>query len=100
MKNIKNLEVGSVYFNMNKFLKTYLKTKEQLIIPSTQITIQNDTDLLVDGCKNIIDYDNNLIQLKLKNMSISIYGNNLKIVYLNDNKALISGKIDRLEYIK
>lgn len=84
---------------MKDFFESYLQ-KQQLIVPTTQITLQNDTDILIDGCKSIIDYDETLIQLKLKNMNISIYGNKLKIVYLNNNKALISGKIERLEYIK
>lgn len=99
MNKIKKLEVRGVNFNMNTFFESYLR-KSQLIVPSTQIILQNDTDLLVDGCKSIIDYDDTLIQLKLKNMNISIYGNQLKIIYLNNNKALISGKIDRLEYVK
>lgn len=74
--------------------------KTQDIVPSIQIVIHNDRDVLIDGCKSIIDYDENIIQLRLKNMNIAIYGSSLKIVYLNNNKALISGKIDRLEYIK
>lgn len=84
---------------MNNFIDEYID-KCKKIAPQIQVVMQNDTDLLIDGCKSIIDYDNNLIQLKLKNMIIAIYGTNLKIMYLNNKKAHINGKIDRLEYIK
>lgn len=47
--------------------------------------------------KRIIDINDKSVIISLKNVSVTIKGNNLRLIKLDKNEILINGKVERLE---
>lgn len=47
--------------------------------------------------KRIIDINDKSVIISLKNESVTIKGNNLRLIKLDKNEILINGKVERLE---
>lgn len=58
-----------------------------------------NTEILIEGSNNIVDYYDNYIKVQTKNVYIIIDGKNLNINEINDKELLISGNITNIGYI-
>lgn len=93
---------------MGKKLRTNLKKNKQKIrffgtdevaeLSGPIIRLCSNKEMSVDGCRNIVDYYENLIKLNLSGGSVTVTGNNLCIVSLTDNSATIKGNILNVEF--
>lgn len=62
------------------------------------IEIVSNTCALVDGCKGVLEYTEELIKLDLGKKSVSFSGNSLTIKSLSMEQALVEGFIVRVEF--
>ena len=62
------------------------------------IEIISNCCALVDGCKGILEYDDNLIKLSLGKRAVSFSGNNLSIKSLSMEQAMVEGFIMSMEF--
>lgn len=64
----------------------------------TQIQILENREVVVEGCKEILEYDDNRIRLKTKRLEVSIWGGGLELKCFNAENIIISGKVERVEF--
>lgn len=81
-----------------KFLEK-LNLPDELVYDYVKITMIENTEILIEGSNNIVDYYDNYIKVQTKNVYIIIDGKNLNINEINDKELLISGNITNIGYI-
>lgn len=62
-----------------------------------KITIINDTNLIVEGYKKLLEYSENEIIYLTNKKKITLTGTNLKIARINRYELLIVGKINMVK---
>ncbi len=80
------------------------KFAEELQIPESavkntfRIEMRSTTDMSVEGCAGIVEYDENYISLNLCNCILSIRGIDLEITSFSEMQVLISGSVTDLSF--
>ena len=74
------------------------KIAEKLPSGNTQLQMTNNTELEIEGCKKIIEYDENMIEIKLERNTLKIFGSDLKTTCFSTGYVTIYGKISSLEF--
>ena len=69
-----------------------------MVTSLTKVTTIENTDVLIEGYKQIVDYYDDYIKIKTHNMELVIDGNNLDIKEITDDDLCISGDIYSLNY--
>ena len=75
-----------------------LQIPQKIVNGQSSIEITSNREMIIDGTKGIIDYEENLIKLSLGYCTLDITGNHLTIKSLIDENIVISGFIIRIEY--
>ncbi|MGN1041237.1 MAG: YabP/YqfC family sporulation protein [Acutalibacteraceae bacterium] len=73
----------------------YLKTS---IVNSVHIEMKSNREMVIEGCKQIDEYDENVVKVKTPKMDISVFGRNIEIQCLNSDSLIISGVICSVEF--
>ena len=73
---------------------------ESFAIETPQITLQGNHEAVIEGCKKILLYDENVIQLIAGKRELRFYGKNLAIKCLTAEKVIIKGEFNKIEYIR
>lgn len=85
----------------NKF--NFTVDKEELlstqIIKGAHIEFFSNIKMIIEGCKAIVDYQNNYIKLKLKKGYVSIIGTDFLISTFENEKIIINGNIISFEFL-
>ncbi|MDO4282042.1 MAG: YabP/YqfC family sporulation protein [Clostridia bacterium] len=97
---LKNIKVKSAINNAKDKFSDFLEIPQEIVSNYTKITSIEDTDILIEGYKKIVDYYDNYIKIKTNNMYLVIDGSNLDIKEITDSELVISGKIYSLNYKK
>lgn len=80
------------------------KFAEELQIPESavknifRIEIRSRTDISVEGCAGIVEYDESFISLNLCNCVLNIRGIDLEITSFSEMQVLISGTVTDLGF--
>lgn len=69
------------------------------MLNSTCIEMKGNTEAVVEGCKSIEEYDENMIRIKVKKMSVIFFGRCLEIKCMNYDSLVIKGFITSVEFI-
>lgn len=84
----------------NKF--NFIKENNEIfntdIIKNARTEIFSNKRIIIEGCKKIVEYQDNYIKLQLKNSFINILGTNFKITTFEENKIEINGNILTIEF--
>ena len=73
--------------------------KNQARFGANMITeLISNREASIDGCRGVVEYDENYIKLNAGKGTMTLYGSNLQIVSYNDASLLITGKIERIEF--
>lgn len=78
--------------SMLEILKNYLRGEEYYIILYSNF-------IYIYNYKEIVKFTDQFISLKLENMKVNIYGNDLLITKLERRELLIKGNITKVEKI-
>lgn len=68
------------------------------IIKGEHIEMYSNEKIILEGCRNIIDYQNDYIKLKLKKGYIIIMGTDFLISSFEDENIIIKGNIASVEF--
>lgn len=60
---------------------------------------KGNREIVVEGCRSIEEYDENIIKIKVKNMIVSFFGRNLGIKCLTSDSLIIFGFITSVEFL-
>ena len=62
------------------------------------IELEGNKELLLDGCKGIMEYEDNSIKINTDTCIVSITGDELNIRTYTQEQIIVSGKILSLEF--
>ena len=100
-KNMKNsFKVKSKIYSTKEKISDFLELPKEVMLKSTKVTSIENTSVLIEGYKKIVDYYDNYIKIKANNIDIVIDGEGLDIVEITDYELVIEGKIYSLNYQK
>ena len=68
-------------------------------IYTPRIILHKNTQAIIEGCEKIIMYDENMIHLKAKKQEICFYGSQLAIQSFESHDMIITGIINKIEYL-
>lgn len=80
-------------------LGTLLQLPSASLPQMAQIQLLSNREALVDGCKGVIEYNEDSIRLSLGNMTVRFCGRGLQLRSMSEGNLLIDGFIQSLEYI-
>ena len=63
------------------------------------IEIKGNREAVVEGCKSILHYDENIIKVNMNKMIVSFFGRNLEIKCLTTDSLVIKGFITSIEFL-
>jgi len=64
-----------------------------------QIELAGNREAVVDGCKGVLEYDENVVKLATDKMTIRFEGRGLQIKVLTHDSAIVTGFITNIEFI-
>ena len=107
MKNLK--KEGKKLFKKINFKSKISEVKERFIetleLPKelssdfARITMIENSQILIEGKNNIVDYYDNYIKIQTQNVYIILDEKNLKINEITDEEVLISGEISNVGFL-
>lgn len=95
---IKNInKKKSINEAKDRFSK-FLELPQEVIGKSSKITIIQNNSILIEGYKQIIDYYDDYIKIKLNSMDVLIDGKTLDIKEITDSDLVVEGNIYSINY--
>lgn len=73
-------------------------TAETELALSSQLTVLGNHEAVIEGCRDIEEYDEGKIKFSLGNLSISFCGKDLMIKNFGDGSAVICGEIADISF--
>lgn len=64
-----------------------------------KIEILGNREMIIDGCKGVVEYDETIIKLSLGEYVLSLSGDNLLINSFDNSVAIISGQICEISFV-
>ena len=64
-----------------------------------KIEMLGNREMIIDGCKAVVEYEENIIKLSLGEYVLSLSGDNLLINSFDNNVAIISGQICEIFFV-
>ncbi len=74
------------------------KTPVSNMFNSVYLEMKGNREAVIEGCKSIEEYDENMIKIKVKKMSLIFFGRNLEIKCMNHDSLVIEGFITSVEF--
>ncbi len=71
-------------------------TNELGVLP--QLTLLGNREAMLEGCKELTEFENGKVKFNLGNLDICFCGNNLLIKNFGDGSAIISGEISDISF--
>ena len=81
-------------------MKTVIENGKRFVNMDSQIEITGDKEVLVDGCRKILEYNDVFVKVRTWEMTVNIWGNNLSVSDFGSGSIYISGKIQSVELEK
>lgn len=67
--------------------------------PETKLEMLGNRELIIDGCKGIVDYGENYIKLNTGTVMTGVCGDGLLIKSFDNEIAVISGEITEISFV-
>ena len=71
---------------------------EEITTDKPKITILGFEELVIENYKNILEYEEIFIKINTHIGAININGFNLKLIQMNKEDIMITGKIDSIDF--
>lgn len=84
--------------NKFNFIQENNEALHSEIIKGSHMEIFSNKRIIIEGCSNIIDYQEDYIKLKFKKSYLNIFGTCFIINYFDENKIDINGNIVSMEF--
>ena len=82
--------------NKENKIKSYFRKNLYL---DTNISISDNTEVIVENCKKILEYNDIFIKVSTSTVTFQIWGNNLRIKNYEDKGLIIEGVISSIEFL-
>lgn len=67
-------------------------------IDSAHFEINSNKEIIIDGCKCILEYDENFIKIKMDKMDVLFFGEKMEIKCMTTDSLVIKGIIASIEF--
>ncbi len=74
------------------------KILSEMFADEPKIEMLGNREIIIDGCKGVVEYGENLIKLSLGKSTLSVSGDNLVIKSFDSSIAVISGQIGEISF--
>lgn len=81
------------------FIKNKSEILNQETITGSHIEFFSNKKVIIEGCQNIIDYENNYLCLKLNKNYLKIFGSDFFIKEFDNKKIQINGNVQSIEFM-
>lgn len=84
----------------NRFNKinNFLEMPEEITTNKPKLTILGFEELVIENYKNILEYEEIFIKVNTYIGAVNINGLNLKLIQMNQEDIMITGKIDSIDF--
>ena len=79
-------------------INEFLEMPEEIILNKPRITILGFDEMVIENYKNILEYDEVFIKINTHIGAINIKGFDLKLMQMNQEDIMITGKIESLDF--
>lgn len=69
-----------------------------LLAQESHLELCSNRELLVDGCKGIVEYNDTLIRLHIPEGQLKVSGRELQIACMSEDSLIVRGFLSGLEY--
>lgn len=90
---------GSLKRNFSSEINKINFQMKNSVFSPVHIEMKSNSEMAIEGCEQIDEYDENIIKIKAKKMIISVFGKNLQIKCLNPDSLLVYGVICSVEFL-
>ena len=73
-------------------------TSVGVMLDPISIEMKSNKEAIIEGCKSISQYDENVISINMDKMIISFFGRNMEIKCMNSDSMVIRGVISSVEF--
>jgi sporulation protein YqfC len=80
-------------------LRSFFEMPQSAMGGGMHIELSGNTEAVVDGCVGVLEYDENIIRLAGKKMSVRFTGRRLQLKVLTHDSAVLEGFILGVEFI-
>ena len=70
-----------------------------VILNEAKIEMISNRDIIVDGCKGVVEYGENLIKLNIGELVLCLVGDNMIIDSFDSGVAIIRGKFAEISFV-
>ena len=70
-----------------------------LFADEPKIEMLGNREMIIDGCKGVVEYDESILKLSLGEYVLSLSGDNLLINSFDNSVAVISGQICEISFV-
>lgn len=75
------------------------KLVTDLFADEPKIEMLGNREMIIDGCKGVVEYEETIIKLSLGDLVLSLSGDNLLINSFDNSVAVISGQICEISFV-
>ena len=79
-------------------LSNILEIPQGILSRDSQIILTSNKEVIVDSCKGILEYSDNLIRFNCGNLVVKIRGENLELSSLTPEQGIVRGWIFAVEF--
>ena len=94
----------------NKCKKINIKSKAKQLLDfsgspiasalgSVHFEMNSNREIIIEGCRRILQYDENIVKISVKKMSVAFFGRNLSIKCMDADSLVITGFVTSIEFI-
>lgn len=95
---MRNRPLGEDKKKWQESLADFFEMPKELICNLPRITLIGDVQMLLENYGGIIEYNDKLLRLKVREGEVVVKGKNFKIKNFLSDELLIEGKITSVEY--
>lgn len=70
-----------------------------VLINEAKIEMLSNREIIVDGCKGVIEYGENLIKLNIGELVLCLAGDNMIIESFDSGVAIVRGKFAEISFV-
>jgi sporulation protein YqfC len=73
--------------------KNWMKTVQSWVYLDTYLHLHGNEQLRVENCRRILEYNDVLVRVQTRDMTVEIWGSGLRVYDYNDSSIVVRGKI-------
>lgn len=75
-----------------------LELPDTVVTSGPYIEVHGTGEMVVEGCKGILDYDGNVVRLSAGRFAVTVLGEQLEIIHYSDGSCTVTGIIRNIGF--